>query len=279
MGLFGSSSPYDAEIEAATDETNTSENWPAILLVCDRVNVSTQSDAARECLKATLKRVKHANPIVALQALTLIDACVKNCAQFPLEIASRLFEDEVTALLSNERVHEKVQTRIKALIKQWAHGDFAKRADLRLIVDLYARLVREGYKFEGAAGDAESPKSADAPRKKTTEKKKSDQEELELSKAIELSLQEAQKAQPAKAKQVALYPTVDASSSSNNRKIDSDARQVKEPTRARALYSFEAVEDDELTFEAGELLLVLDDSDPSWWKGTSCTVQRDQGRR
>lgn len=36
---------------------------------------------------------------------------------------------------------------------------------------------------------------------------------------------------------------------------------------ARALYDFEALEEDELGLRSGEVVEVLDSSNPSWWTG------------
>ncbi|CAO2601753.1 GRB2-related adaptor protein 2 [Lemmus lemmus] len=42
---------------------------------------------------------------------------------------------------------------------------------------------------------------------------------------------------------------------------------TKEVRWARALYDFEALEEDELGFRSGEVVEVLDSSNPSWWTG------------
>ncbi|RUS71864.1 hypothetical protein EGW08_020373 [Elysia chlorotica] len=259
---FWGGSPFDPDVEKATHEMNTSEDWSLILDICEKV--SRQPNGPRDCLKSIVKRVNHRVPFVAMQALTVLDACVNNCGKpFHLEICSRDFVSDCRTLIS-QKAHPKVAQKLKLLIKAWADmAEFKDDPSLNLIPSLYESLKKEGHDFS----DGEIKKS-------TTDASKIRKEEDDLAKAIALSLQEDQAKASARGSSTgsgggggSIYPSYNTGASSAT---TASARPVqKELRKVRALYDFEAAEDNELTFKAGELICVLDDGDPNWWKGSN----------
>ncbi|XP_014295195.1 signal transducing adapter molecule 1 [Microplitis demolitor] len=253
MGLFSNTSPFDVEVEKATNEKNTTEDWGQIMEICDAVGNSPQK--AKECLKAIVKRLNAVDPHIVIQAITLLDACSSNCGKtFHLEIASRDFESEIKKILL--RSQPKIVEKMKILLKKWAEGDFKNDPQLNLIPTLYNKLKNEGHDFSLIS---EMPKHSGGTASSAASK-----EDQDLAKAIELSLKENKQhsssshGSPASSKMTSLYPSVNLSLSNSS---------PPERRKVRALYDFEAAEDNELSFIAGDIIHILDDSDANWWKG------------
>ncbi|XP_028831547.1 signal transducing adapter molecule 1 isoform X2 [Denticeps clupeoides] len=201
-----------------------------------------------------MRRVNHKDPHVAMQALTLLGACVSNCGKiFHLEVCSREFASEVSNVLN--KGHPKVCEKLKALMVEWAE-DFRSDPQLSLISAMIKNLREQGVTFPAvgsqAAEQAKASPALVAKDPSTTTHKK---EEEDLAKAIELSLKE-QRLQ-SQTSLSGLYPSANS--------LLAPGKQ--EGRKVRAIYDFEAAEDNELTFKSGEIITILDDSDPNWWKG------------
>lgn len=258
MGLFSAVSPFDSDVEKATSENNTSEQWGLILDVCDKASKS--SEESKNCLRSIFKRLNNVDPHIAVQAATLLDACVSNCGKtFHIEIASREFENEYCKLI--KKAHPQVQQKLKESLKKWSEGEFKSDPQLNLIPSLYSKLKSSGIDF-----------SVEVPVKKTMTLSKdpnvvqTQDEEDQIAKAIELSLKETSGSpRNSSLGSSSLYPTnLNVASS-----VTASSTPAKELRKVRALYDFEAAEDNELTFTAGEIIVVSDDSDANWWKGSN----------
>ena len=276
MGIFGgSTNAFDGMIEKVTDEKNTNEDWGEIMSVCDRVG--STKDGPKECLRALVRRLNNPDPHVVLQAITVLDACVNNCGKsFLLEVASREFETEFKKLLTKS--HPKVVEKLKLMLKNWAEGEFKKDDAYSLIPALYASLRKEGMDFSSEDDRVKKSKAPSDPMAVASQ-----QEEDDIAKAIQLSLQETKGkggGGGSKSSSVSnvLYPSdslfsgasAGAAPTSSPASMSSSASVRKEEEKkARALYDFEAAEDNELTFKAGEIVIILDDADPNWWKGSN----------
>jgi signal transducing adaptor molecule len=175
------------------------------------------------------------------------------------KVCSRDFESEIRKLLSKS--HPKVCEKLRLLIKKWAQTEFKNDPQLSLIPALYNKLKSEGMDF-----------SSSEPVKKSTQLPKnpdvvtSNQEEEDIAKAIEASLKETS-GSPNTSRNTntnsntrvsSLYPTFATDSNANNASSAKNSMPEKEAIKVRALYDFEAAEDNELTFKSGEIILVSD---------------------
>lgn len=249
--LFRSSSTVDYIVENATSGTNTSENWEKIMEVCDYVKNTPNSDA--DVIRSILKRLNCNIPHNAILALTLLDACIKNCDRnFHLKVCSRDFEAEIKRIL--KKGHPKVVEKMQLLLKEWSENIFKNDPEFGLIPSLYSSLRNKNGNFLNEPAQTNSTISGiDRPNCVTDL-----QSECDLAKAIELSLKVSGSPYFS-----SVYPSVTKSSSTTLPEV------TKEPRKVRALYDFTAAEDNELTFKAEEIILVLEDKDANWWKGSN----------
>jgi signal transducing adaptor molecule len=72
MGLFGTSNDaITEEVERATNENNTEDNWDQIITICDKAGKS--SEDGKNYLRAIVKRLFSNDPHIAIQAVTVSD--------------------------------------------------------------------------------------------------------------------------------------------------------------------------------------------------------------
>ncbi|KAE9549006.1 hypothetical protein FO519_007779 [Halicephalobus sp. NKZ332] len=248
-------SPYDEHVEKATEETLTSENWGLMMNICDHVHAEG-SKGAKNVLLSIKKRLNNRDPHVVIYSLSLLDCLWKNAgAEVRKQISSKEFVAEL-----NDKANSSVRAvavKVREIVKGWAHNDCPKDPSLSLIASLYKELQNDGFLMD-------SPKLKSAPVSNDPNVVSSAEEEAALAKAIEASLKDAeQQKRKQSGKTTSAYPSLAKQALAGSSGKEKQFRQVK------ALYDFEEVEENELPFKAGDIITVLEDSDPNWWKGQS----------
>eukprot|EP01135_Chromosphaera_perkinsii_P002882 Nk52_evm37s229 gene=Nk52_evmTU37s229 len=239
---YTEASPFDDIVDKAC--SSKEEDWGVIMDICDKV--SAGSNGPKNGLTAIVKKIRagRSNEKCGLMALVVLTACVNNGGDaFRREIDSSQFQEELCRLLEFKAgMPVGICKKLKEQMFEW-EKDF--KSSLKGLSKTIEKLRKEGYDFPGkpALNGASNRMGA----------KTKAEEEAEFAAAIAASLKDAPK------NSASMYPS--SAESKAPPKSDSGKKTVI------ALYEFEAKEEGELGFKEGDVITVLDDSHPDWWKG------------
>ncbi|KAL1899778.1 ESCRT-0 subunit protein hse1 [Sporothrix stenoceras] len=271
--------PFDEAVGKATDENATSEDWAAILEVCDRVS-NDAVNGPKEAVQSLIKRLAHRNANVQLYTLELANALSQNCGT-PLhrELASRAFTDALLKLANDRNTHNLVRLKILERMKEWSDM-FRSNTDLGIMQDAYSRLQHAQPQLQPAPS---------APQKNSLTEQDRQREEEDLQRALKLSLEdEASKKQAAPnggsgaagagaGPSGAGGPSGYGGAAAGGPAGGAGQQATPAPTqgttaatvsRVRALFDFAASEQDELDFKKGDIIAVLESVYRDWWRGS-----------
>ncbi|XP_043218691.1 hepatocyte growth factor-regulated tyrosine kinase substrate-like isoform X2 [Amphibalanus amphitrite] len=141
--LRSSSSIFDKLLEKATSHLLLEPDWSANLAICDHIR---QGDVqAKYAVLATKKRLYHENPHVAVLALCVLEAMVKNCgSSVHDEIGQLGFMQEMRELVV--KAPDIVKEKLLELLQTWAFA-FRQTPKYRAVQDTVRVMRAEGYKF------------------------------------------------------------------------------------------------------------------------------------
>ncbi|GAA6220316.1 target of Myb protein 1-like [Lates japonicus] len=152
------STPVGQRIEQATSGSLQSEDWGLNMEICDIINET--DEGPRDAVKAIKKRiVGNKNFREIMLALTVLEACVKNCGhRFHVLVASQEFVEGVLvrSILPKYNPPTALHDRVLSLIQSWADA-FRSSPSLAGVVYVYDDLRRRGLEFPMTDLDALSP--------------------------------------------------------------------------------------------------------------------------
>eukprot|EP00124_Ichthyophonus_hoferi_P000155 Ihof_evm19s5 gene=Ihof_evmTU19s5 len=141
--FFPLSTDVGKEIEKATSELLTSEDWSLNLNITDMVNQT--DNGPDDAMWAIRKRLTNRNQRVVQLALTVLETCVKNSGlRFHEKIATQEFMDTFTTVASEKSVCGE---RARAMLTEWVDAFKSSPGEFGPVYDAYDNLQKQGYVF------------------------------------------------------------------------------------------------------------------------------------
>ncbi|XP_057717487.1 ADP-ribosylation factor-binding protein GGA3 isoform X2 [Corythoichthys intestinalis] len=130
-------------LNKATHSTNRQEDWEYIIGFCDQVN--KELEGPQIAIPLLVHKIQSPQEWEALQALTVLEACMKNCGRrFHNEVGKYRFLNELIKVVSpkymGDSAPEKVKTKIVEMLYSWTVA-FPNEAKIN---EAYQTLRRQG---------------------------------------------------------------------------------------------------------------------------------------
>uniref|UniRef100_A0AAR2L7P1 Golgi associated, gamma adaptin ear containing, ARF binding protein 3a n=1 Tax=Pygocentrus nattereri TaxID=42514 RepID=A0AAR2L7P1_PYGNA len=127
----------------ATNPSNRQEDWEYIIGFCDQIN--KELEGPQISVRLLAHKIQSPQEWEALQALTVLEACMKNCGRrFHNEVGKFRFLNELIKVVSpkylGDRVSEKVKIKVIEMLFSWSTA----LPDETKITEAYQMLKRQG---------------------------------------------------------------------------------------------------------------------------------------
>uniref|UniRef100_A0A674NW98 Golgi associated, gamma adaptin ear containing, ARF binding protein 3a n=1 Tax=Takifugu rubripes TaxID=31033 RepID=A0A674NW98_TAKRU len=130
-------------LNRATNPSNRQEDWEYIMGFCDQVN--KELEGPQISAKLLVHKIQSPQEWEALQSLTVLEACMKNCGRrFHNEVGKFRFLNELVKVISPKYLGDKVSERVKLKVITMLHSWTVSLPDEAKISEAYRMLKLQG---------------------------------------------------------------------------------------------------------------------------------------
>ncbi|CAF94025.1 unnamed protein product, partial [Tetraodon nigroviridis] len=130
-------------LNKATNPSNRQEDWEYIMGFCDQVK--KELEGPQISVKLLVHKIQSPQEWEALQALTVLEACMRNCGRgFHNEVGKFRFLNELVKVISPKYLGDKVSERVKTKVITMLYSWTVSLPDEAKISEAYHMLKLQG---------------------------------------------------------------------------------------------------------------------------------------
>lgn len=283
MNLFNTKdNKFETEVINATNDTHEREPYDLYFDLLDKLQQDVHTNS-KLVMTEIHKRLSHRHYNTQLLSLKLVDFLLKNTTpldSMQAEVASLTFTQSLQRIITDRNSDQRVKSMTVDLVYDWS-DDFDKSPNsttLGLMRELADNLANLNI-YPTADTNQQRPPSPDYDKLK--------EEEDELQKVLEMSktdvggrfntavhspslasTSQSQSHSYTNAAPLQSTPPPITKTTSNEQQLPPvEAPANTSPQRVKALYDFEPQEANELGFNKGDVITVLESIHKDWWRG------------